>query len=150
MALAELNIARWAIDPALPEASYFMDNVKRVNALAERSPGFIWRLIDEQRDELGRTPLGGPDTIVTLSVWETAQDFAHFVWNTVHKRIYERRTEWFVAGDGPHLVMWHVEDGHRPDLHEAKSRLDHLREHGNTDYAFGWDHMPELAALRGR
>ena len=150
MQLAELNIATWKIPETAPEARFFMDNIKRINALAERSPGFVWRLVDENRDAHGRTPLGGPETFVTLSVWESPRDFAHFVWNTVHKRIYERRADWFHALESHHMVMWWVEDGARPDLQEAKSRLDHLNEHGDTDHAFGWTHLPDLAGLKSR
>jgi hypothetical protein len=61
-----------------------------------------------------------------------------FVWNTVHRAFYERRAEWFEVLGKMHFVMWWVPAGHRPTLDEALARLDHLREHGDSDHAFGW------------
>jgi hypothetical protein len=34
--------------------------------------------------------------------------------------------------------MWWVPAGHRPSVEEAVARLDHLKEHGPSDYAFDW------------
>ena len=65
-----------------------------------------------------------------------------FVWQTVHKRIYGRRPEWFEPLDRPHFVMWWVPAGHRPDVAEAKGRLEHLWAHGPSDYAFSWEDIP--------
>ncbi len=143
MHLAELNISRWKIDPASEEAKGFTGNVGRINALAERSPGFVWRLTDEQRTAEGSNAVC-PDrlTEMTLSVWETVEDLEQFVWNTVHKRIYNGKNRWFSALDSHHLVMWHVEEGHQPSITEARERLDHLELHGNTDFAFEWSHLP--------
>ncbi|MCB1421955.1 MAG: DUF3291 domain-containing protein [Nitratireductor sp.] len=145
MHLAELNISKWKINPDTdPVARGFLDNIERINGLAERSDGFIWRLKDEKRDERGRTPIGGPLVLVTLSVWEDAHKLEHFVWNTVHKRIYQQKHKWFELMDSHHFAMWWVEEGHRPTLEEAKQRLDHLDEHGDSDFAFGWSHLPHV------
>lgn len=144
MQLAEVNISRWKVAPHSAEAKPFIDNIATVNALAERSPGFVWRLLDEGRDARGATPMGGALTLVTLSVWENAEYLEHFVWNTVHKRIYQRKGEWFEALDSHHFAMWWIEDGVYPDLVEARKRLDHLNEHGNSDHAFGWSHLPHI------
>jgi len=145
MHLAELNISKWKIDPDTdPVARGFLDNVGRINALAERSEGFVWRLLDEGRDFHGNNVLGGPETLMTMSVWETPEYLEHFVWNTVHKKIYEKKADWFNAMESHHLVMWWVEEGHTPSLDEAKERLDHLNEHGDSDHAFGWSHLPHI------
>ena len=79
---------------------------------------------------------------VNLSVWESVEAFERFVWQTVHKRFYGRRPEWFDAMDAPHFVMWWVPAGHLPTLDEAKERLEHLTAHGPSDYAFGWESVP--------
>lgn len=144
MHLAELNISKWKVSPYANSARGFMDNLDLVNGLAEKSDGFIWRLLGEGRDEKGQTPIGGPETILTLSVWETPQDLEHFVWNTVHKQIYNKKADWFRHMESHHFVMWWIEEGHRPDLHEAKERLDYLDEHGDSDQAFGWSHLPHI------
>lgn len=145
MHLAELNISKWKIDPENdPLARGFLDNVTRINALAERSDGFVWRLLEEPRDENGHTVLGGPETLLTLSVWETPEQLERFVWNTVHKRIYQQKSDWFSAMDSHHLVMWWVEEGHQPYLEDAKARLDHLDRYGSSDYAFDWSYLPHV------
>jgi heme-degrading monooxygenase HmoA len=83
MHLAEFNLSVWKIDDTSEAAKGFLDKVGQVNALAERADGFVWRLLDEGRDEKGRTPFGGPDTLVTLSLWESVEALEQFVWKTV-------------------------------------------------------------------
>ncbi len=143
MHLAELNISSWKVDPLSPGGAGFTDNVSRINGLAERSDGFVWRLIDEQRDDKGRNAVcDGPGVVMTLSVWESISDLEHFVWNTVHKQIYNDKNQWFSEMESHHLVMWNVDAGHQPTLKEAKERLDYLDVNGDSDHAFGWSHMP--------
>ena len=145
MHLAELNISSWKIDPESHDAMGFVRNVARVNGLAERSDGFVWRLLDEGRDSQGRNGVcKDANTIMTLSVWETPQQLEQFVWNTVHKKIYNGKQQWFHAMESHHLVMWWVDDGHRPTVEEARERLDHLNNNGNSDFAFGWSHLPHV------
>lgn len=145
MHLAELNISKWKIDADSDAAMGFVRNVARVNGLAERSEGFVWRLLDEQRDEDGRNAVcDGPDTVMTLSTWESAEHLENFVWKTVHKKIYNGKDQWFSAMQSHHLVMWNVEAGHQPSLDEAKERLDHLDANGDSDFAFGWSHLPHV------
>ena len=87
-------------------------------------------------------PLGGnPRTASTLSVWQDAASLEHFVWNTVHKRFYDRRAEWYAPTDAVRLVMWWVPEGHRPDIAEAAARLAQLDQNGPGPEAFGWDFL---------
>ena len=137
--LAQLNVgyARFPLDD--PRIAPFMDNLDRINALAERSPGFVWRHQSASGNATD-IPVPGDETMISnLSVWEDVESLGHFVFNTVHARFYERRESWFQPMTEAHLVMWPVATGHRPDLHEAMDRLHHLRAHGSTDRAFGWD-----------
>ena len=62
----------------------------------------------------------------------------------MHKQIYRRRAEWFSLMDKQHFVMWWVDEGHEPTLEEAKGRLEHLHAHGDSDFAFGWAHLPNV------
>ena len=145
MNLAELNISKWKIEPMSQAARGFVDYVPRVNALAERSDGFVWRKVDEERDEHGRNAVcDDENTIMTLSVWESPEQLEEFVWNTVHKRIYNGKNQWFSHMESHHLVMWWVDEGHEPTLEEARERLDHLDANGNTDFAFDWAHLPHV------
>ena len=146
MHLAQLNVAkaRHALDD--PRMADFMDNLDRVNAIAERSPGFVWRLQDEGGNATGIGFGDDPDVIVNMSVWVDVQAFENFVWNTLHKQFYARRTEWFGAMVSNHLVMWWVPAGHVPTLTEAAERLAHLDNHGPTEWAFGWDSLLDQQA----
>ncbi|MTI45885.1 uncharacterized protein DUF3291 [Roseibium hamelinense] len=146
--LAELNISRLKYDLMDPRVADFVNNLNRVNAAAERSPGFVWRYEDGSGNATGATVLNDPMVISNLSVWETVTDLEHFVFKTVHKRIYERGDEWFGGLQGARFVMWWVEPGHRPAIAEAMARLAYLNQHGSSDHAFGWDHLPEAAYSR--
>ncbi len=143
MHLAELNIAIPKVPLDDPRIADFMDNIERVNALGAAMPGFVWMLKGEGAGATDvETPW--PGTIANMSVWKSAEQLEHFVWNTVHRQFYQRKAEWFSAMASHHFVMWWVEEGHCPDLLEAKSRLDYLDAHGNTDHAFGWSHLPHV------
>ena len=145
MHLAELNISRWKIDSQSQDAMGFVDNIARVNRIAEASAGFVWRLLDDQRDYTGRNAVCEDNgTIMTLSVWETPEHLEHFVWNTVHKRIYNDKSQWFHHMESHSLILWWVDEGHHPTIEEAKERLDYLGANGDTDHAFGWSHLPHV------
>jgi hypothetical protein len=144
MHLAQLNIGRFKYPADDPRMADFMDNLDRVNAVAERSDGFIWRLQDDSGNATGIRPFPDADMAVNLSIWRDAESLEHYVWNTVHKQFYRRRAEWFDLMGSQHLVMWWVEEGHRPSTEEAKARLDHLDAHGESDFAFGWVHLPHV------
>ena len=123
--LAELNVGRLVGSVDDPRLKDFMDNLERINALAERSPGFVWRLKGES-DATGATDIqlpGDPQTAVNLSVWENAEALETFVWNTVHERFYNRKAEWFEPMDRPHFVMWWIPAGRLPTLEEAEAWL---------------------------
>jgi hypothetical protein len=144
MHLAELNIGyfRYPADDA--RMAEFMDNLDRVNAVAERSDGFIWRLQDDSGNATSIRPFPDPNMAVNLSVWRDAESLEHYVWNTVHKQFYRKRAEWFQLMTAHHFVMWWIEEGHLPTPEEAKERLDHLQDKGDSDFAFGWSHLPHV------
>ena len=148
MHLAQLNVgkARHALDG--PRMADFMGNLDRINGIADRSPGFVWRLQDEVGNATGIAFGDDPDLIVNMSVWENAPALEHFVWNTLHKQFYARRAEWFGAMESNHLVMWWVPAGHTPTLAEAAERLAHLDTHGPSERAFGWESLPDQQARR--
>ena len=142
MHLAELNIGRTRYDLDDPRMADFVNRLDVVNALAERSKGFVWRLTGEAGETVALE--NDPHVIVNLSVWETAEDLEHFVWNTVHRKVYGRRGEWFETMGKAHFVMWRIEEGLAPTVAEAMSRLEHLRRHGPSEHAFGWEGLPNL------
>jgi hypothetical protein len=145
MHLAELNIARLKYEFEDPRVADFADNLELVNGIAERSEGFVWRFVDEGgANAIDVRAFDDPAVIVNLSVWQTPEHLERFVWNTVHKRFYQRRAEWFSIMEKQHFVMWWVDEGHQPTVAEASARLDHLDRHGDSDFAFGWSHLPHV------
>lgn len=144
MHLAELNIARLMYPLDDPLVGEFVRNLDRINALAERTDGFVWRLKDEGGDATAISAFDDPMVIVNLSLWRDAHALEHFVWNTAHKQIYAKRAEWFSAAKMENFVMWNVEEGHVPTVDEARTRLKYLNKHGNSDHAFTWGHLPHV------
>ncbi|MEM6889947.1 MAG: DUF3291 domain-containing protein [Pseudomonadota bacterium] len=152
MNLAEFNIGTLKYNWDDPRVADFVKGLERVNGIARRSPGFVWMMHGDameatHQDSTG--PLGGNARIAsTLSVWEDATALEHFVWNTLHKQFYDRKTEWFGPHQGPRLVMWWVPADHRPGIAEAVERLRCLERDGDSDYAFGWSYLKEAAQQR--
>ncbi len=148
--LAELNVGKLKYDPEDERVSGFMDKLDVVNAAAERSEGFVWRLKDT--DEGGDTisAYDDPRFLINLSVWENAESFEKFVWQTVHKRVYNQKGDWFEHSTEPNLVMWWIDPDHRPSLEEALERLEYLRKHGPSDYAFGWSELESAELYKSK
>lgn len=139
--LAEFNIARIRYPLDDPRMREFVDNVDRVNRLADKLPGFVWRLQDESGHAMDMRVYDDPAILPNLTVWESAEALERFVFKTAHGRFFDRRRDWFEQPE-PTLSMWWVPAGHRPSLTEGCARLDHLRRHGPTDHAFGWESLP--------
>ena len=142
--LAQLNIAKAMDDMDSPRLADFMSALDRVNAVAERSPGFVWRLKDEGGNATDIKVTDDPRLIVNMSVWQTPEHLEHFVWNTIHKRVYEKKSKWFEAPKAAHFVMWWVPVAHRPTPQEAMAKLASLDAHGPTEDAFGWESLPNI------
>ncbi len=141
--LAQLNIGRIRYEVDDPRMAGFVDNLASVNAIAERSPGFVWRYTDESGNATSTRPYDGdPMMAVNMSVWENVELLEKYVWQTVHKRFYAQPPR-VVRDDGRALsVMWWVPAGHRPTIQEAIERLEHLKANGPSDHAFAWESLP--------
>ncbi len=142
--LAQLNVATALDDLNSARMADFVGALNRVNAVAERSPGFVWRLKDEGGNATDIQTSGDPRFIVNLSVWETAADLEHFVWNTIHKRVYRKKANWFEVPKSAYFVMWWVPAGHMPTAEEALARLAELNANGPDARAFGWESLPNI------
>ena len=125
-----------------PRLADFTAAIDRVNAVAERAPGFVWRLVGDGNGATDIVVNGDARMIVNLSVWESPADLERFVWNTIHKRVYAKKAKWFEAPDEAHFVMWWVPVGHQPTPQEAMERLEQLRRAGPSQQAFGWESLP--------
>lgn len=142
--LAELNIGRLLAPTDDPRVADFMNNLDRINGLGKRMPGFVWMMEGSGEPGTGNTEnkIGDdPQAVANLTVWKDVPSLEKFVWSTIHKQFYERRAEWFAVMGEMHFVMWWVPAGHKPTLDEALERLQHLRDNGASDFAFGWDYL---------
>jgi len=148
--IAQLNVGRFRYPTDDPRMAEFMGNLDRINALAERSEGFVWRLKDDTNNATAIRPASDPTMAVNMSVWESVEALEQFVWATVHKQFYNRKGAWFEKLATPHFVMWPIAVGHIPDLAEAKARLERLSRRGDSDVAFGWGHLPHIKLWMSR
>jgi Domain of unknown function (DUF3291) len=139
--LAQFNIARIRFPLDDPRMAEFVDNVARVNALAEQIPGFVWRLQDDSGNAMGMRVYDDARVLPNLTVWENAEALERFVFSTVHSRFYGRRAQWFERIETP-LAMWWIAPGRRPTMEEGVARLDSLVANGPSDFAFGWESLP--------
>ena len=135
--LAQLNIASMKEPLESPGMADFVNNLERINALAEASPGYVWRLQDEAGDATAIRPFGD-EVLVNLSLWRDVQSLSDYVYKSAHTEMLKRRREWFAKVEQAHMVLWWVPAGHRPSVEEAAARLAHLREHGATAHAFSF------------
>ena len=134
--LAQLNIAALLAPIDSPPLAGFVAELDRINALAERSPGFVWRFeADVTEAEPVPHPFGD-DVIVNLSVWTSVETLHDYVYRSDHAAIMRRRKEWFHRMRDAHTVLWWVPRGHRPTLDEAHARLEALRRDGPGPDAF--------------
>jgi hypothetical protein len=136
MQLAQLNVGRAAAPLDSEQLRDFMENLDPINDLADASPGFVWRLQTEDGNATAIKAWDDPLMILNMSVWESVESLADFVYRSAHTDFLRRRREFFEKPVEAIQVLWWVEDGHRPTVSEALARLDHLRAHGPTDHAF--------------
>jgi Domain of unknown function (DUF3291) len=134
--LAQANVARLLapLDSAQLEA--FVDLLAPINALADASPGFVWRLQDASGNATGIRFAPDPMVIVNLSVWESREALWQFVYRTRHMDLLRRRREWFERHLEPYLVLWWLPTGTIPSTDDAHERLAALRSRGPTPFAF--------------
>jgi Domain of unknown function (DUF3291) len=135
--LAQLNVGVLQVPLGSPQLADFVANLGRVNAIADAAPGFVWRLRDEDGSDATSLRPRGPDLLVNMSVWQTLESLRAFVYRSgQHLDLLRRRREFFRALDEAHQVLWWIPAGHIPDLDEAFSRLDLLRQGGAGPDAF--------------
>lgn len=135
--LAQLNVGRLVAPEDSPVVAEFMAALDEINALADAAPGFCWRFQTDDGNAIAERPFPGDDTIlVNFSTWESVDALADYVFRSRHADYLRRRREWFEKADSLITVLWWVPAGHRPTAAEAVERLEHLRQHGATAYAF--------------
>jgi hypothetical protein len=147
--LAQINVGILNFPLDDPRTEGFTSMLDALNEVADRAPGFVWRLVEDGgNDATGiRTPLGD-EVLVNMSVWESRDALWDYVYRSGHLDMLRRRAEWFQLPKAAFQVMWWIPAGHIPTVEEAVERLELLREQGPTPSAFGFrdGYAPEDAA----
>jgi hypothetical protein len=136
--LAQMNLARLAAPLDDPRLADFVAALDRVNALADRSPGFVWRLQGADGNATDLRPYPDERILVNMSVWESVAALRAYVYRGDHAGVLRRRREWFEPFEGPFQVLWWIPAGHTPTPAEGKARLEHLAAHRPTARAFSF------------
>lgn len=137
--LAQCNIGRVLHPLDHPALAEFVAALEPINAIAETSPGFVWRLKDEGGQSSSYVDIPGNDDpllIINYSIWEDVETLKHFMHKTGHMAYLRRRREWFEKSELPTSAAWWEPIGSIPDVGEAYRRVLHLQEHGPTESAF--------------
>jgi hypothetical protein len=143
--LAQVNIGRVRAPLTDPLMVGFVAGLEPINALADSSPGFVWRLQTEAGDATALRPYNDDRLLINLSVWENLEALRAFVYLTHHVDFLRQRESWFEPLDNYYLALWWIPVGTVPTIEEAKVRLDHLRVHGESPFAFTFKRAFPLA-----
>ena len=134
--LAQANIGRIRAPLEDPIMQGFRSQLDPINALADRSPGFVWRLQTEDGNAMAIRPFADERMAINMSVWESLEALQQFVYRSAHVGPLRDRKQWFEPIEGPILVLWWIPVGHVPTVAEALTRLEHLKQHGPSPDAF--------------
>ena len=139
--LAQINIARMRASIDNPVMADFVAQLPPVNALAEHSPGFVWRLQSDSGDATSIKVYEDEMIIINLTVWESVEALREYTYKSARHGVLRDRKRWFEKFDGPYYALWWIPAGHVPRAEVGKQRLDYLRAHGDTPHAFSFKHV---------
>ena len=150
--LAEVNVAKLRAPLDDPLLAGFVAQLDAVNAEAEASDGFIWRLASDGGGASSYIRAFDDDSLlINISVWQSVDHLHRYVYRSSgHAVAYRARREWFEPLATP-LAMWWIPAGHEPTILEAKERLELLQREGPTADAFTFKSRfpaPDSAARR--
>jgi len=134
--IAQVNIARAKAEMDDEVMSEFVSRLDEINALADNSPGFIWRLKDDEGNFTSIRVFDDALLLVNMSVWQDIESLRNFVYKSSHVELIGNREAWFNKLDSAHQALWWIPQGTVPSVEDAKERLDHIRQHGSTETAF--------------
>jgi len=134
--LAQLNVGVIRAPMDSPVMAEFAANLDRINALAEATPGFVWRLQTAEGNATAIRPFENPNLLLNMSVWRDVESLRRYVYGSAHTEFLRRREEWFERMSERYLVLWWVPAGNRPGIDEAIAKLEKLRAHGPGPEAF--------------
>jgi len=146
--LAQINIAKMIAPIDSPVMAEFVSNLDIINALADRSEGFVWRLIEENNNATSIKIFEDDFLIVNMSVWTSVDALFQYAYRSDHVEIFKRRGEWFEKMPEMHMALWYVPKGYIPTVSEATERLLYLRRNGETPFAFSFKKRFDSEAAR--
>ena len=137
MHIAQVNVAEAVAPLDSLTLRGFRALLEPLDALARRSPGFVWRPRPEDVDPAELALFGDPLRVVpNLSVWESVAALREFTFRGAHGDALRRRRWWFTPATDASMALWWVAEGERPSFAEAHRRLELLRTRGPTPDAF--------------
>jgi len=139
--LAQINIARLLAPIDDPKIAAFVAQLDVVNSLAEKSPGFIWRLKSDAGNATDIAFNADPFVIVNMSVWESVESLKQFTYSGQHLSVFRNRSDWFEKMLLPHYCLWWIPDGYVPTVAEGRKRLESYQAHGATPEAFWFSQL---------
>jgi len=139
--IAQINIARMLAPIDDPIMTEFVAQLPPINALADGSPGFVWRLQTDSGDATSIKVYDDEFIIVNLTVWESVDALHQYVYKSAHSRVLRDRKRWFEKFNGPYYALWWIPAGHLPSTEEGKERLDYLRQRRDSAYAFSFKNV---------
>jgi hypothetical protein len=139
--LAQINVARLLHPIDDPRIAGFVAEPDPINALAEESPGFVWRLKSPEGNATDIAYNDDPFVIVNMSVWDSTDSLKNYVYKSRHLDIFKQRVSWFHKMDKPHYCLWWILVGHTPTVAEGRERVEHYQRHGSTPHSF-WFSQP--------
>jgi hypothetical protein len=134
--LAQVNLGRIKAQLDDPIMAGFVSRLDEINALADRSPGFVWRLQTSEGNATYLRPFADDRMLLNMSVWESVEPLKQYVYRTTHAELLRQRQEWFEKLSSVYAALWWVPAGHLPGVDEAKKRLAYLEANGATQFAF--------------
>jgi hypothetical protein len=134
--LAQVNIGVLRAPITSPEIAGFVEQLEPINAIADGSPGFVWRLQTEAGDATSIRAFDDQSILINMSVWRSLEELRDFVYRSAHVDVLRRRGDWFERLSDAHLVLWWLPTDRLPTLEEAAWRIELVRRHGPTAEAF--------------
>ena len=134
--LAQANIGEMLGPLDDPIMAGFVNNLERINAVADAAPGFVWRLQTEDGDATALKVFDNNMLIINMSVWESVEALHQYTYHSDHAELLRQRRDWFTKMASMHMVMWWLPAGELPTIDDMKAKLDHINTHGPTPAAF--------------
>lgn len=134
--IAQVNIGRILGPMDGPIMADFAAWLDPINAIADKAPGFVWRLQSESGNATDFRVFGEEWMLLNMSVWKDIDSLFRYVYASEHVDVMRRRNEWFERLQEAFMCLWWVPEGHIPTPQEAEAKILYLREHGPTPLSF--------------